>query len=537
MKKIIGSLILMLVVFASVTAMAEESGNGWTLSDDGVLRVTMEEVDLDMYMYRDNIKSIVIEEGAKSIRWPAFSGLDYVTSISFPSTVTDIYEDFADDCESLSVITVAAGNTVYSSQDGMLMNADKTILLAYPPAKKNETFTVPSSVTAIQAYISNPYLKKLVLHAGVELNEGISHCTALEEVQVAIGNPYHKSVNGILYNKDMSELEAYPAAKKGDVYVFPDTVTTIGWGVFARTTNLKKVEIPQTVTNIGDGIFYRSSVEEVRLPDGITEVGESMFYGCTQLKNVYIPEGVTKIGEYAFCECKSLKNIDFLPSTVTEIGQDAFSECTRLETVIIPQNVETLGREAFYGCNHIEKVVLSSKITEIPAWCFSDSVIEELYIPEGVKKIDGNAFDKNILVAYLPRSLEEIGRSYQLRISDIYYSGTKKEWTALSSGCSWQWENLYCLPEAVFGEITSEPSETGYKITAGLENVYGGGKLIAAVYDGDAVVYVVSETLEDGEESHCVDVTAESGYTVKLFLWDSLQRMIPLCGAQEITLE
>lgn len=539
MKKLLGSLILMLVVFASATAMAEESGNGWTLDDNGVLRVTMEEVDLtDLYTYRKNIKNIIIEEGAKSVRWPAFSGLDNVTSISFPSTVTDIYEDFSQDCENLSVITVAEENTVYSSRDGMLMNADKTVLLEYPPAKKNETFTVPSSVTEVQAYISNPYLKKLVFHSGVELTGNVSYCTALEEIQVAGDNPYYMSVNGILYNKDMSELKVYPAEKKGDVYVFPDTVTAIGSRAFAMTTHLEKVDIPQTVTNIGYGVFKGSSVEEVRLPDGITEVGENMFSGCTQLRNVYIPEGVTKINEYAFYKCTRLKNIDFLPSSVTEIGEDAFSDCRNLETVIIPRSVETLGREAFFGCNHIEKVVLSSKVTEIPSWCFSESVIEELYIPEGVKKINGNAFDKNILVAYLPRSLEEIGSGYyQIRVADIYYSGTKREWNAATKQSKWEWENLYCLPEAVFGEITSEPSENGYKITAGLENVSGGGKLIAAVYDGNVPVSVISETLEDGEESLCVDVTAESGCAVKLFLWDSLERMIPLCSAREITLE
>lgn len=543
MKKIFGSLLLMLVIFASASAMAVEIGDGWTLDDNGVLTITMEKVDpYSLGVDKNSVKSVIIEEGAVSVAYGAFYGMNNITSISFPSTVTKIDEDFSWDCDNLSVITVEEGNTVYSSQDGMLMSADKTKLLEYPQGKTDKVFEVPDCVTEIQAFLNNKYMEKLILHSGIEFDNSVSYCKALKEIQVDSDNPYHTTVDGVLYNKDMSELQAYPPGKQSDVYEFPDTVTTVQGMIFAHT-HLKRVDIPNTVTNIdGELMFYRSGVEEVRLPEGIKEIGDDMFYECTGLKKVYVPEGVTRIGHSAFYRCSHLKNIDFLPSSVTEIDNEAFLECKGLETVIIPQNVVSLGKFAFSECGYIDKIILSDKMTEIPQDCFSHcSGIEEIYIPEGIKTIYRDAFGGRIENAHFPNSIETIYDIWA-EISNIYYNGTEEEWKEVTENRNqymWSWDNLYCVPTALFlGEITSEPSEGGYKITAGLKHISDGDILVAAVYDENGLLAgVSSETLETGEESHCVDVSAEGAHTAKLFLWNSLDEMVPFCAARDIILQ
>jgi len=51
----------------------------------------------------------------------------------------------------LTSIIVDASNTVYSSQDGVLYNKDRTVLIEYPYGKSGG-FTIPDSVTSIGDY-------------------------------------------------------------------------------------------------------------------------------------------------------------------------------------------------------------------------------------------------------------------------------------------------------------------------------------------------------------------------------------------------
>ena len=52
------------------------------------------------------------------------------------------------DCSGLTSIVVDASNTAYSSQDGVLYNKAKTVLIQYPGGKSGG-FTIPNSVTSI----------------------------------------------------------------------------------------------------------------------------------------------------------------------------------------------------------------------------------------------------------------------------------------------------------------------------------------------------------------------------------------------------
>ena len=102
-----------------------------------------------------------------------------------------------------------------------------------------------------------------------------SDCPVLAEISVAEGNTAYVSDGGVLLNKDKTEIIRYPAAKSGNSYIVPDTVTEISYGAFEDSINL----------------------EEIRLPKGITDIGEAAFSNCSSLKNITIPAGVTYILE------------------------------------------------------------------------------------------------------------------------------------------------------------------------------------------------------------------------------------------------
>ena len=54
-------------------------------------------------------------------------------------------------------------------------------------------------------------------------NDIFSDCTALKEIIVSDNNPQYLSVDGILFNKDKTELIIFPNAKSG-TYTIPNSV-------------------------------------------------------------------------------------------------------------------------------------------------------------------------------------------------------------------------------------------------------------------------------------------------------------------------
>jgi hypothetical protein len=74
-------------------------------------------------------------------------------SVTIPASVTSIggerppWDAFGG-CGELAKITVAAGNSAFSSADGVLFDKDKTALLLFPAGKGGD-YAIPSSVTGI----------------------------------------------------------------------------------------------------------------------------------------------------------------------------------------------------------------------------------------------------------------------------------------------------------------------------------------------------------------------------------------------------
>ena len=308
----------------------------------------------------------------------AFYNCTSLTTVSIPSSITEISFDVFEGCVSLAAINIAEGNANYASIDGVLFNNDKTELLYYPASKTGSTYSIPGTVTTINSSafencgnltsITIPNSVKTIYHSAFRNcsnltsitipesvftlgNYAFYGCVSLTEINVASGNRNYSSEDGVLFNSSKTKLMCYPASKASTAYTVPESVTSIDEAAFYGCSNLKSVVIPNAETSLGDGVFQNStSLESATLPNSITYIPAVTFGGCTNLTSIEIPSTVTFIGSSAFSEC-GLTTLE-IPSSVTEISSFAFQDCKALTTVLIPISVSDIGMNAFKGCSN-----------------------------------------------------------------------------------------------------------------------------------------------------------------------------------------
>ena len=130
--------------------------------------------------------TIILPETIKSIGESVFS--EYLVNLTIPGGCTEIAgeEPFLK-CSRLQSITVTEGDGAYSSEDGVLYNKDKTVLIAYPSQKTEEDFKLPKTVKEIakSGFCYNQNIKKADLSDVENIGEyAFEGCTALEEVKL-----------------------------------------------------------------------------------------------------------------------------------------------------------------------------------------------------------------------------------------------------------------------------------------------------------------------------------------------------------------
>ena len=77
----------------------------------------------------------------------------------------------------------------------------------------------------------------------------------LASIYVDRENESYCSVDGVLFDKNMTEIIVYPRKKVDTEYKIPDGVTAVHTNAFSGCSNLASIEIPAGVTYIGYGAF------------------------------------------------------------------------------------------------------------------------------------------------------------------------------------------------------------------------------------------------------------------------------------------
>lgn len=176
----------------------------------------------------EKLKRIVLPLQTTKIEADAFRNCSSLHTIEVPTLVESI--ETSAGCTALTEINVQAGNSHYSSKDGVLLSGDGKSILWFPMGKDGE-YTLPSTVTTVGDY-------------------------AFRNCRI-------------------------------ETFHFSDGLTSIGKYAFYNSS-VKEVSLPSTVKQIPTGLFQKcADLTTVHLGKNTEMLGDYVFDGCP-ITNLYI---------------------------------------------------------------------------------------------------------------------------------------------------------------------------------------------------------------------------------------------------------
>ena len=267
-----------------------------------------------------SLASVTIPNSVTSIGDAAFYGCTSLTSVTIPNNVASIGDAAFYGCASLAAINVDAANTKCSSSDGVLYNKNKIELIAYPVGKTG-AFIIPTSVTSIRGnvFAGCTGLTALNIAAGNTTYTTEDGVLYNKNKTILIAYPAGKGGSFTIPNSVTSiGSVAFRGCASLKNVTIGNGVTSIGDAAFMEFTSLESVTIPNSVASIGEMTFYGcTNLGSVTMPDSVTNIGELAFCGCTSLASITIPSSVTSIGSIAFSGCTSLASVTFQGTIVS----------------------------------------------------------------------------------------------------------------------------------------------------------------------------------------------------------------------------
>lgn len=202
------------------------------------------------------LTDITIPEGIESIGEKCFFNCP-ISEVTIPASVTTIGAGAFGGTD-ITEFKIADGNKSFTVQDGILFNADKSLLVAFPSKSTITEYTLPAATIGICGEAFD--------RTGIQ--------------KVTVGNKF-RAIDGFAFcQSKLSEIN------------MPESLVFIGEQAFAGT-NLTKVVLPPALPLIQNASFAQcKALSEVTIPASVKNIQIRAFYDCTSLVTINCPGAV-----------------------------------------------------------------------------------------------------------------------------------------------------------------------------------------------------------------------------------------------------
>lgn len=378
------------------------------------------------------------KDGFDFVGW--YENSDYSGNrVVFPYTISKDVKFYAKWQEKATYVQSTLDDFEYTEADGKITltkykgNKEHIILPENASALGGQVFQLAEGESTVAA------IKSLKIPQNIESIDGLSlfWSVNLYTIEVDENNAKYASKGGVLFNKTLDTLIAYPMGRSVETtnaYVIPEGVKTIEQFAFTGYER-KSLILPSTLETIKYCAFSYAYFEEITFPSGLKTVENYGIYNMPSLKKATFPKDAAfSSNNYLLDECKALeeltapadiynkcyisseafktlkitagetvksisgskKNLEtlVLADTVKTIGKYAFRNLTKLSSVTFSASLETIGEYAFDGCESLTVFNAPSSLKTIEYSAFANSGLETVTLNEGLESILGK--DNNL---------------------------------------------------------------------------------------------------------------------------------------------
>lgn len=206
-------------------------------------------------------------------------------------------------------------------------------------------------------------------------------------------------------------------------------------------------------------------LESIKIPEGIKIIAESCFAGCSKLKQVEIPNSVKLIDEGAFADCRNLHHFEW-PSELEEIGPFAFWN-TPLKNYDLPETLRAISFNVFN--KNLDVVKIPSSLTHCSDHVCGNyaKTVEVLLRNPAYKLIDNCIINSNnhILLFINPRAQSVVIPRDVHCWTNIKFNGSKIVIPVeLFNNQENIWDNLKYRSSAIYTKTLTVFSEYSEKV-------------------------------------------------------------------------
>lgn len=369
--------------------------------------------------FRDEIKSIVLEEGVTRIGDYAFYDCTALTSVEIPEGVTQIGESAFSCCQSLESVTIPGsvteiGEGAFESCDSMMAleltsGLKRVGAFAFSECFSLRALDLPDTVERIErSAFTGTALQKLVIPSNVQEigDNAFNGCIRLSSLTLS---------EGIRVIEELAFSNCSDLTK----VLIPASVERLGEGVFADCLSMTKIAVAPESEHfvVQDNILYSKDMstllhypsgkeeQEFTLPEEVRKIAGLAFASNYYLTDVSLGDYLEEVGSYAFARCYGLTYM-YLPPQTTRLGVSPFHDCTVLQEIEVDLDNPCYSslRGIIYNEEQTQLIQypaglyedfykVPDTVQEIAEYaCYDAQHLEVLKIPAGVRKIGDLAF-------------------------------------------------------------------------------------------------------------------------------------------------